>query len=53
VEPSLPSLSTLGGRTAGGGEACAPDLVRLVDTVATQCHRIRLRRACAQPLAFS
>ncbi|MFD7711103.1 SCO3374 family protein [Streptomyces sp. NPDC059786] len=47
VEPSLPTLSAVGG---GGG---APDLVRLVDTVATQCHRVRLRRACAQPLAFS
>lgn len=43
----LPRMSALGG--VGG----APDLVRLVDTLATQCHRIRLRRACAQPLAFS
>ncbi|MFI6375309.1 SCO3374 family protein [Streptomyces sp. NPDC050546] len=43
VEASLPTLSALGG---GGG---APDLVRLVDTVATHCHRVRLRRACAQP----
>ncbi|MDQ0992271.1 SCO3374 family protein [Streptomyces sp. V3I7] len=52
VEASLPTLSAMGG--VGG----APDLVRLVDTVVTQCHRIRLRRACAggpryQPLAFS
>ncbi|MGW3956140.1 SCO3374 family protein [Streptomyces sp. NPDC004752] len=52
VDASLPTLSAVGG---GGG---APDLVRLVDTVATCCHRIRLRRACAgppadQPLAFS
>ncbi|MEV0172563.1 SCO3374 family protein [Streptomyces sp. NPDC050803] len=47
VEASLPTLSAVGG---GGG---APDLVRLLDTVATQCHRLRLRRACAQPLAFS
>ncbi|QOV42211.1 SCO3374 family protein [Streptomyces chromofuscus] len=47
VEASLPTLSAMGG--VGG----APDLVRLVDTVATHCHRIRLRRACAQPLAFS
>ncbi|MET9387162.1 SCO3374 family protein [Streptomyces sp. NPDC002928] len=46
VEASLPTLSAVGG---GGG---APDLVRLVDTVATHCHRVRLR-ACAQPLAFS
>jgi hypothetical protein len=47
VERVLPTLSAVGG---GGG---APDLVRLVDTVATQCHRVRLRRACAQPIAFS
>ncbi|GAA3802020.1 hypothetical protein GCM10022403_040330 [Streptomyces coacervatus] len=46
VEASLPTLSAVRG---GGG---APDLVRLVDTVATQCHRLRLRRACAQPLAL-
>ncbi|MGW3648528.1 SCO3374 family protein [Streptomyces sp. NPDC000878] len=43
----LPTMSALGG--VGG----APDLVRLVDTLATQCQRVRLRRACAQPLAFS
>lgn len=47
VEPSLPTLSAMGG---GGG---APDLVRLVETMATRCHRIRLRRAYAQPLACS
>ncbi|MGW1539000.1 SCO3374 family protein [Streptomyces sp. NPDC002309] len=47
VEASLPTLSAMGG--PGG----APDLVRLLDTVAAHCHRIRLRRACAQPLAFS
>ncbi|MER5213301.1 SCO3374 family protein [Streptomyces sp. NPDC002838] len=47
VEASLPTLSAMGG---GGG---APDLVRVVDTVATQCHRLWLRRACAQPLAGS
>lgn len=47
VEASLPTLSALGG---GAG---APDLVRLVNAVATHCHRVRLRRACAQPLAFS
>jgi hypothetical protein len=46
VEASLPTLSAVGG---GGG---APDLVRLVDTVATQCHRLRLRRACARPPAL-
>jgi hypothetical protein len=47
VEASLPTVSALGG--VGG----TPDLVRLVDTLATHCHRVRLRRACAQPLAFS
>lgn len=46
VEASLPTLSALG----GGGNAL--DLVRLVNTVATQCHRVRLRRACAQPPAL-
>lgn len=47
VESSLPTLSAV------GGDGGAPDLVRLVDTMATQCHRVRLRRACAQPLAYS
>ncbi|MGH4033276.1 SCO3374 family protein [Actinomycetota bacterium Odt1-20B] len=57
VEPTLPALPSLaspdgqgplpGGGTAGSG------LVRLVDTAATQCHRVRLRRMCRQPLAFS
>ncbi|MEV6178742.1 SCO3374 family protein [Streptomyces sp. NPDC052015] len=47
VEASLPTVSALGG---GGG---APDLVRWVDTLATHCHRVRLRRASAQALAFS
>ncbi|MBV2354610.1 hypothetical protein KUM39_09585 [Streptomyces sp. J2-1] len=55
-ESSLPGLPTVGVR--GGG---APDLVRLVDTVALWCHRVRLGRAgggppaCRgdQPLAFS
>ncbi|MGA5901141.1 SCO3374 family protein [Streptomyces venetus] len=46
VEASLPTLSAMG----GGGDA--PDLVRLVDTVATHCHRVRLRRAGAQPPAL-
>lgn len=46
VEASLPTLSALG----GGGDA--PDLVRLVNTVATQCHRVRLRRTRAQPPAL-
>ncbi|MFF9097269.1 SCO3374 family protein [Streptomyces sp. NPDC014776] len=55
-EASLPTMSVMPALSAGsapGGGAGAPDLVRVVDTVATQCHRIRLRRACAQPLAFS
>ncbi|MFH8472692.1 SCO3374 family protein [Streptomyces sp. NPDC018000] len=56
-EPELPALVGLGSR--GGG---TPDLVRLVDAVATECHRARLMRArtgrstdesTAQPLAFS
>ncbi|MDQ0685454.1 hypothetical protein QFZ56_004417 [Streptomyces achromogenes] len=47
VEASLPTMSAL------GGVGTAPDLVRLVDTLATQCHRVRLLGACAQPLAFS
>ncbi|MEV8598161.1 SCO3374 family protein [Streptomyces sp. NPDC052012] len=40
VEASLPTLS------ATGGHAGVPDLMRVVNTVATQCHRVRLRRAC-------
>ncbi|WP_320782998.1 SCO3374 family protein [Streptomyces sp. CRN 30] len=51
VEASLPALSAPGG---------GADLVRLVATVATQVHRLRLRRAAGravvrgdQPLAFS
>ncbi|MFF8728806.1 SCO3374 family protein [Streptomyces sp. NPDC015171] len=55
AEASLPAMPGV------GREGSAPDLVRLVDTVAAQCHRVRLRRACAghpagrrnQPLAFS
>ncbi|MFF2326814.1 MULTISPECIES: SCO3374 family protein [unclassified Streptomyces] len=56
-EPELPALVGLGSR--GGG---APDLARLVDAVATECHRARLLRArtgrstdesTAQPLASS
>ncbi|WP_202494975.1 SCO3374 family protein [Streptomyces sp. SID4982] len=55
VEAVLPALPSFEGVTG------APDLVRLVDTVAAQCHRVRLRRMCAeppvrgrdQPLAFS
>ncbi|GHE87600.1 SCO3374 family protein [Streptomyces fumanus] len=40
---SLPTLSAM------GGERVAPGLVRLVGTVATECHRVRLRRACGRP----
>lgn len=56
-EPVLPALSGFGSR---GGDA--PDLVRLVDAMATECHRARLMRArtrlsrdesADQPLAFS
>ncbi|MER7721006.1 SCO3374 family protein [Streptomyces flaveolus] len=39
VEVSLPTLSAL------GGAGTAPDLARLVHTLATQCHRLRLSRA--------
>ncbi|MFE4965377.1 SCO3374 family protein [Streptomyces sp. NPDC056660] len=49
VEDSLPRLSTLSTRSAMGGVGGAPDLVRLVDTVATECHRIRLRRVGRGP----
>ncbi|MEU8628691.1 SCO3374 family protein [Streptomyces sp. NPDC048669] len=56
-EPVLPALSGFGSRRGD-----TPDLVRLVDAVATECHRTRLTRArtgpasddsAAQPLAFS
>ncbi|MEV5549314.1 SCO3374 family protein [Streptomyces sp. NPDC052309] len=40
---SLPTLSAV------GGDGVAPDLVRLVRTLATQCHRVGLRRACGPP----
>ncbi|CAL9544471.1 hypothetical protein SUDANB140_04323 [Streptomyces sp. enrichment culture] len=39
AEASLPALSALGSARAAGG---APDLARLVRTLATQCHRVRL-----------
>ncbi|ARP74161.1 hypothetical protein LK07_14760 [Streptomyces pluripotens] len=45
LEASLPALPAM-----GRGDS-APDLVRLVDTVAAQCHRVRLRLACAGPPA--
>ncbi|MET8565312.1 SCO3374 family protein [Streptomyces flaveolus] len=58
---ALPAMPAMPASTPVGREGSAPDLVRLVDTVAAQCHRVRLRRACAghpagrrdQPLAFS
>ncbi|MEW1615422.1 MULTISPECIES: SCO3374 family protein [unclassified Streptomyces] len=55
--PALPALAGFGG---SGGDA--PDLVRLVDAAATECHRVRLSCARAglrkgspedQPFAFS
>ncbi|MEU1402673.1 SCO3374 family protein [Streptomyces sp. NPDC005728] len=46
AEASLPALPAMGGLNG------APDLVRVVDTVAAQCHRVRLRRASARPPAF-
>ncbi|MEU5583338.1 SCO3374 family protein [Streptomyces huasconensis] len=58
VEPTLPTLVSLpavgGGGTAHHSDpAVGSGLVRLVDTAATQCHRVRLRRRNRQPLAFS
>ncbi|MGW0857172.1 SCO3374 family protein [Streptomyces sp. NPDC002690] len=40
----LPALADFGSR---GGDA--PDLVRLVDMAATECHRVRLRRSRVRP----
>lgn len=63
VEPTLPALTHFGhgpGGCAGHGDrgGDVPDLVRLVDTAATECHRARLLRGetarpKSQPLAFS
>ncbi|QJS10689.1 hypothetical protein HKX69_15225 [Streptomyces argyrophyllae] len=58
---SLPAMPAVPASPPAGREGNAPDLVRLVDTAAAECHRVRLRRACAgqpadrrdQPLAFS
>ena len=60
-DASLPTLSAMGTRSARGVGDGPPDLVRRVNTVATQIHRVRLRRSGAgaavhgvgQPLAFS
>ena len=46
TEVSLPAMPAVGRGSS------APDLVRLVDTVAARCHRVRLRRACAGPSAL-
>ncbi|MCX3058428.1 SCO3374 family protein [Streptomyces beihaiensis] len=46
--PTGPAASAASAWSAAGGGGGAPDLVRLVDMAATQCHRARLRRACAQ-----
>ncbi|MEU3414986.1 SCO3374 family protein [Streptomyces sp. NPDC006658] len=59
--PAMPGMPNVTAVPAMGREGSAPDLVRLVDTVAAHCHRVRLRRGCAgrsagrrdQPLAFS
>ncbi|MFJ9027753.1 SCO3374 family protein [Streptomyces sp. NPDC102274] len=59
VEPTLPALAPFGyGGGDGGSGGGAPDLVRLVDAAATECHRARLLRGNTlrtrtQPLAFS
>ncbi|MFE7567797.1 SCO3374 family protein [Streptomyces sp. NPDC057539] len=59
VEPALPALAPFGyGGGDGGSGGGAPDLVRLVDAAATECHRARLTRGNTlrtrtQPLAFS
>ncbi|WP_251094400.1 SCO3374 family protein [Streptomyces sp. Caat 7-52] len=61
AEASLPAMPAMPAGSCAGREGSAPDLVRVVDTVATQCHRVRLRRPRAghptdrrnQPLAFS
>ncbi|WP_222443365.1 SCO3374 family protein [Streptomyces misionensis] len=44
-EPGREAEALLPAMPAMGREGCAPDLVRLVDTVAACCHRVRLRRA--------
>ncbi|MFE3167432.1 SCO3374 family protein [Streptomyces sp. NPDC059224] len=49
VEASLPRMPSVPTLPAVGGVGCAPDLVRLVDTMATECHRVRLWRASHGP----
>ncbi|WP_030906301.1 SCO3374 family protein [Streptomyces sp. NRRL F-5126] len=72
VALALPALRLCDGVAPGGGSGTAtgtggsgggaPDLVRLVDTAAAECHRVRIARGPArtvaagahrQPLAFS
>ncbi|MFI9247336.1 SCO3374 family protein [Streptomyces sp. NPDC053086] len=61
VVNSLPAVPAMPAGSGVGREGTAPDLVRLVDTVAAQCHRARLWSNRAgnpadrrnQPLAFS
>lgn len=59
VEPALPAIEPFGHGAGHEDRASgAPDLVRLLDMVATECHRARLLRRekpgkNAQPLAFS
>ncbi|MER8001939.1 SCO3374 family protein [Streptomyces sp. NPDC095613] len=61
VVPELPALAPFGHGSVtgdGGRSGHAPDLVRLLDAAATECHRARLLRGNTlrtntQPLAFS
>ncbi|MFD7899880.1 MULTISPECIES: SCO3374 family protein [unclassified Streptomyces] len=61
MESTLPALALRGRPGHGGSGGGAPDLVRLVDAAATECHRARLSRTSrgntprtnTQPLAFS
>lgn len=56
VEPVLPALTSLTAVSTWsvvGGGGGAPDLVRLVDTAATHCHRARLRRGAVAPATTS
>ncbi|MFC0846939.1 SCO3374 family protein [Streptomyces noboritoensis] len=42
VEATLPAFAGFAGPKGGGGGGGTPDLVRLVDAAATECHRARL-----------
>ncbi|MFI1864139.1 SCO3374 family protein [Streptomyces jumonjinensis] len=50
TEPALPALTPFG-RGTGAGRGGGPDLVRLLDAAATECHRARLLRTNARPQA--